>query len=202
MMQLLRVPKLRPIGFALVGAITGAATAAACIRLLLGRVEAPALGGYCFGVLPVIRGECFGVDAALYLFPGLLFGSVFGPLLCRSPRKAALYAAAAVIANAAAVFLCVFLLHPIDDVLAHGNWTLEVAIAGAPAGATGGGLLGAALRRLDRSARPLAMAAVGTVLGPLAALIVAFQKPGAVAFYILWQAGYAAVTAAASQPEA
>jgi hypothetical protein len=185
-----------PIGFALIGLLTGA-VAAASTFLSLGPAGAPRIGGYCFGVPPIVGEHCAGVDAAVYLFPGLVFGLVFGPLL-GSIRGLGIagklgYAVAAGLGNAVAVTLCVSVLHPLDDLL--DNLTLAVALAGVAAGAAGAALLGAIVAKLDPAAASWRPVVAGAALGLLAALIVMFDEAGIFAFYMAWQGGYAAAVA-------
>src|SRR6266478_7688563 len=70
--------------FAVVGTLSGA-IAAACTFYQIGEFYGIAIGGYCFGLQATASSKCGGIDGAIYVFPGLVFGIVFGPLLylCR-----------------------------------------------------------------------------------------------------------------------
>src|SRR5258707_5551355 len=152
-------------GFAVVGAVTGA-IAAACTLYQIGEFHGIAIGEYCFGLQATPSSTCGGIDGAIYVFPGLVFGIVFGPLLyfCRrlSAAGAAAYVLAAFAANVVAVSLCISAMHPVNDLLPFDNLVLDIAISGVIAGAVGGGLLGAAVAALNPAARralPIAIAA-------------------------------------------
>lgn len=187
--------------FAGAGVLTGAAAAALCSSLRFGEPAAIEIAGYCIGIKPGSYSHCGTVDSAFYLFPGLMFGIVFGPLLrvYRELRAAAAagYAAAAMLANAAAVFVCVSLQHPFDDVLP--NPIVDMAIAGAIAGALGSFLLGITQARLAAVPLRLLAVGVGAGLGVLTPIMLMYESPGAFAFYIIWQAGYAAAVARSSR---
>jgi hypothetical protein len=206
--HVLRWLRTRLAAFALCGVGTGAVTAAVCTVAKVGEVEPFAISGYCLGVqvsgAGVMQGgACTGIDGAFYLFPGLVFGIAFGPLLRRrshlSGSGAIGYALAAVVANAVAVTVCVSAVHPLNDLLPFDNPVLDLAVAGIIAGAVGGGLLGMILRALNRggSLRPGIM--LGGALGMLAPLIIMFDATGGFAFYMIWQGGYAAAVAAGLQ---
>jgi hypothetical protein len=188
----------RVTAFAVVGALTGA-VAAACTFYQIGEFYGVAIGGYCLGLQATPNSACGGIDGAIYIFPGLVFGIVFGPLLCFCRRLTAIgaviYALAAFLANIAAVSVCVSAIHPLDDLLPFDNLNLETAIAGVIAGAVGGGLLGTALRAFDPLARRALSIAVAAGLGVLTPSVILFDKFGVFAFFILWQSGYAAAVA-------
>src|SRR5260370_31079948 len=88
--------------FAVCGALTGA-VAATCTLYQIGEFYGIAIGGYCFGLQATPNSSCGGIDGAVYIFPGLVFGIVFGTLLyfCRrvSAAGALAYALAAFAAN-------------------------------------------------------------------------------------------------------
>src|SRR5260221_6242217 len=106
------------VTFAVFGALSGA-IAAACTFYQIGEFYGIAIGGYCFGLQATASSKCGGIDGAIYVFPGLAFGVVFGPLLyfCRrlNAVRAVAYVLAAFAANAVAVSLCISLMHPVDD---------------------------------------------------------------------------------------
>jgi hypothetical protein len=185
--------------FAVFGALSGA-IAAACTLYQIGEFHGIAIGGYCFGLQATSSSTCGGIDGAVYIFPGLAFGLVFGPLLyfCRrlSPAGAVAYALAAFAANAVAVSICISVMHPVDDLLPFDNLILDIAISGVIAGAVGGGLLGAALAAFNSAARRALPIAVAAGLGVLAPAAIMFDQPGVFAFFIIWQSGYAAAVAA------
>jgi hypothetical protein len=200
-MQIARGIASRPIAFALLGLLTGAA-AAGCTFMRLGDVAPFEIGGYCLGVLPITGAHCGGIDAAVYVFPGLVFGVVFGPLL-RLRRQLSLggvaaYAAGSCLGNAVAVAVCISALHPIDDILPFDILELDIAIAGIIAGAVGAGLLGTFFALLDRAAGRLLPIAVGAGLGALTPLVIMIDDFGVFAFYMIWQGGYAAAVAISS----
>jgi len=187
------------ITFAVFGALTGA-VAAVCTFYQIGEFSGIAIGGYCFGLQPTPSSTCGGIDGAIYIFPGLVFGIVFGPLLYFSERLSAagalVYVVAAFVANVVAVSVCISLMHPVDDLLPFDNLTLDVAISGIIAGAAGGGLLGAALAALNPAVKPALPIAVAAGLGVLTPFVIMFDGPGIFAFFIIWQSGYAAAVAA------
>ncbi len=188
------------ITFAVFGALTGA-IAAACTFYQIGEFYGIAIGGYCFGLQPTPSSKCGGIDGAIYIFPGLVFGIVFGPLLYFSERLSAagalVYVVAAFVANVVAVSVCISLMHPVDDLLPFDNLTLDVAISGGIAGAAGGGLLGAALAALNPAVKRALPIAVAAGLGALTPLVIMLDAPGIFGFFIIWQSGYAAAVAAA-----
>jgi hypothetical protein len=188
------------VGFALFGSLAGLVAAWACGFARIGEAPAVEIAGYCFGIKVTSTSACEAIDGAIYLFPGMVFGIVFGPLLLLSRRltamAAAAYAAAATLANVLAVFVCVSLQHPLDDLLPFENPILELALGGAAAGAAGGGLLGRAHAGLDRAVRRRIQIGVAAGLGVLTPLVIMFDDIGVYAFYVLWQGGYAAAIAA------
>jgi hypothetical protein len=189
--------------FALLGAVSGALAAAAVDLMPLGDAPAIHLFGHCFG-LDERAGHCTGAPGELYVFPGLIFGLVIPSLLCRRRKLsfagAALFAGAATLANATAVFVFAASFGPLGTLLEPvftslrepaGSYLL-LGVPGAIAGAVGGGLLGWAALSLVGARGWFRVTATGTVLGPLLNLIPAFHG-GNFAFYMIWQAGYAAV---------
>jgi len=187
------------MAFGVFGTLTGA-IAAACTFYQIGEFYGIAIGGYCFGLQPTPSSKCGGIDGAIYIFPGLVFGIVFGPLLYFSERLSAAgavaYVLAAFAANAVAVSVCISLMHPVDALLPFDNLTLDVAISGVIAGAVGGGLLGAALAALNPAARRALPVTIAAALGMLTPLVIMFNAVGVFAFFIIWQSGYAAAVAA------
>ena len=188
--------------FAVCGVLTGA-IAAASTFYQIGEFYGIAVGGYCFGLQSTPSSTCGGIDGAVYIFPGLVFGAVFAPLLyfCRglSAIGAVAYGLAAFAANAVAVSICISLMHPVDDLLPFDNLALDIAISGVIAGAVGGGLHGAALTAFNSAARRTLPIAVAAGLGVLTPVVIMLQDLGIFAFFIVWQSGYAA-TVAASLP--
>ena len=187
--------------FATVGGLTGVASAFLARFVELGDVWAPAIGGYCFGFQTTSGSPCHGVDAAMYLFPGLVFGVTFGPLLqsCRiiDGKAAVAYAAAATLANAFAVFVFSFVLNPITALVPGDLLEVDVAVAGILGGAAGGGALSLVLRRFVPDGKLWRQVAAAATLGALVALVMMFDRGlGVFPFYLLWQAGYAAALAA------
>jgi hypothetical protein len=154
------------IAFALLGAVTGAISAAILIALDFS-FERP----------------------SLYVVPGLVFGVAIGVALWHrrwlGPERSVAYLVAASLANAAAVFAARY-TWDLGGVL---------VITGIIAGAVGAGLLTGMIAVLLSIARwPLPIAA-GALLGALLPLTeqgpIAFFI-----FYIVWQGGFAAAVAA------
>jgi hypothetical protein len=195
---------VRIIGFALFGGLAGTLAASACGFIRIGEAAVVEIAGYCFGMKAMSTSACQAIDGAFYLFPGMVFGVVFGSLLLLSRRltamAAAVYAAAATVANALAVFVCVSLQHPLDDLLPFDNPILNLALSGAIAGAIGGGLLAVTHARLDGAVRLRLHIGVASGLGLLAPLVIMSDYLGLYAFYMIWQGGYAAAVAA-SRPD-
>ena len=198
---------MNAIRFALLGAASGALATGAVDLLHLGAAPGLMLFGNCFGV-DYRDGRCIGAPGATYVFPGLIFGLLFALFLRRAGRLrrpgAALFAVAAAIANAVAVFVFATTFAPTEWWLGPevrslpeptDTWLL-LGVPGAIAGAVGGGLLGVVALRL-LGAGWIRAAATGTLLGPLVNLIGRFHVgefyAGDFAFYMVWQAGYAAV---------
>jgi hypothetical protein len=140
--------------------------------------------------------SCRGVDGVLYVFPGLAFGVVFGPLMYFRRQLggagALAYALAAWVANAVAVSVSIAALHPVDDLLPFDNLIINTAISGVVAGAAGGGLLGSVLAVLNPAVKRTLPIAVAAGLGALTPILIMLDNPGIFAFYIMWQGGYAA----------
>jgi len=189
----------RVTAFAVVGVLTGA-VAAACTFYQIGEFYGIAVGGYCFGLQATPNSTCGGIDGALYIFPGLVFGAVFGPLLyfCRalSAIGAVAYGLVAFAANVVAVSICISLMHPVDDLLPFDNLALDIAISGVVAGAVGGALLGAVLAAFTPAVRRTLPIAAAAGLGVLTPIVILLQDLGIFAFFIVWQSGYAAAVAA------
>ena len=181
--------------FAVVGGLTGAIAAAGTL-VHIGEVDAIEIGRYCLGVKATASSACRGIDGALYVFPGLVFGLVFGPLLYFRRQLggagAVAYALAAWVANALAVFVCISALHPVDDLLPFDNLIFDMAISGVIAGAIGGGLLAATLAVLNSEVKRALPIAVAAALGMLTPILIMFDNSGVFVFYIAWQGGYAA----------
>lgn len=136
--------------------------------------------------------------ASLYVLPGLVFGLAFGALLHRLSLlrhgRAALYVAAATMANAAAVFTAIQSLDIVEAIVGTGR--LGLVLSGVIAGAAGGGLLAAAVVPPLRIVQCLLLAAAGGALGALLPILIGAQELGTFAFYVIWQGGYAAALAA------
>jgi hypothetical protein len=179
---------VRIIGFALFGGLAGALAASACGFIRIGEAAVVEIAGYCFGMKAMSTSACQAIDGAFYLFPGM------------TAMAAAVYAAAATVANALAVFVCVSLQHPLDDLLPFDNPILNLALSGAIAGAIGGGLLAVTHARLDGAVRLRLHIGVASGLGLLAPLVIMSDYLGLYAFYMIWQGGYAAAVAA-SRPD-
>ena len=182
-----------------VAGVTGALSAAATL-LPLPDLAAPKLFGYCFGISET-GSDCSGIGAAYYLFPGLIFGLGFAALAARrsaldAPRFAAFVALSGA-ANAVAVFLCVWLFSALTTLqgtlLKLDGLDLPLALAGAIAGAAGGGILANGAARLIPGRRPLRATVAGGILGLLVPLVTRAPGFGALVFYVLWQAGYGAM---------
>jgi hypothetical protein len=177
-----------------VGAVSGVLSAAAVVFLHLGDVEAPKVAGYCFGMR--VSSKCGGVDATLYLFPGAIFGILFGAMLMRSTRAAFSrvcgFAAASWVANALAVFLCVWLTDALDDLIQIDFLDLPMALAGAIAGAAGGASLGFSAKALSLGINLRRSIIAAATLGLLVPLVLMWEVAGIFIFFVIWQTGYAA----------
>jgi hypothetical protein len=143
---------------------------------------------------------------AYYIAPGLVFGVIIGAGLWREGKLAGgrwlVYVAAAGLANALSVLLA---LRGVDlATRLVGNERGAVALIGLVAGAVGGGLLGLAslwLMGLIGAGRAAFRrwgwtVGTGALFGMLLPVLVEGEAPGALVFYVLWQAAYAAVTPA------
>jgi len=186
-----------------VGAASGLLSATIIVFWHIGDVSAPEIAGYCFGLR--VSSRCDGVDATFYLFPGTIFGALFVGMRCRRPwsglGRFIGFACASGVANAVAVFLCVWLTDRLGDLLDIDFLNLPMAIAGAIAGAVGGGLLGAAAAGLFPGLRPRGSIIMASALGLLVPLILVWEIVGVFIFYIVWQAGYAAALASSLPAE-
>jgi len=178
---------MKPLSLAALGAVTGG-LAAASIYLPVDPFPAFEVAGRCIGGIRVL-GACSGMTLAVYVLPGLIFGAVIGAALRRagrlSSRAVAVFASVATAANALAVIATLTAIEPLERLL---GGHVGLAGAGLIGGAIGGGLLAVPAAVGPRPL--LAGAALGLLL-PL------FESvPGEIAFYVLWQAGYAAALAA------
>jgi hypothetical protein len=191
-------PLARTVRSAVAGALSGAVSAA-CSFLALGQVPGVELFGHCFGMR--IAGSCGGIEGAIYLFPGLVFGLALGAdIWWRGHRRAAsVFALAALAANALAVFVCVALQDPLSALFgAHDD--LVEAVAGAVAGAVGGGMLAVFTGPRPALSRRLPPLAAGAALGLLLPAVMEWDAAGVFVFYIVWQAGYAAALSPLLRP--
>ncbi|HKM63508.1 MAG TPA: hypothetical protein VJY39_13565, partial [Acidisphaera sp.] len=121
---------MNPIQPALLGAVSGALAAAGIDLIPLG--DSP--------------------PREFFLYPGLIFGLLFGALLVVRRRlrmaAAAAFATLSIIANAAAVDVAVRVLDPVGRWFGDESFIPVFALSGAIAGAFGGGLLGFGALRL------------------------------------------------------
>jgi len=183
--------------FLLVGAASGILAAAATFWSL-GDIAAPRLFGHCFGLQ--ITSSCSGVDGSVYLFPGLVFGIVFaGVERWRGrfdPGVGTGFVIASVIGNALAVFICVALIDPLSSAIEIATFDLPVAFAGGISGAIGGAVLAGATAMFVPGTDPRPPIAVAAGIGLFVPIVTEWQTAGVFAFYIAWQAGFAAVLAA------
>jgi hypothetical protein len=186
-----------------VGAVSGLLSAAAVVFLHLGDVEAPTVAGYCFGMR--VSSKCGGVDATLYLFPGAIFGILIGAMQLRLRRaafsRACAFAGASWVANALAVFLCVWLTDTLGDLLNIDFLNLPMAIAGAIAGTAGGVSLGFSAKALSLDINLRRSIVAAAALGLLVPLVLMWEVAGIFIFFVVWQAGYAAALAANPAPQ-
>lgn len=175
------------------GAVSGLISAVIVAFCHMGDVPAPEVFGYCLGMR--VSSRCDGVDAALYLFPGPIFGIVligwerWWRLI--DPARLVAFVAASGVGNAVAVFLCVWLTDRLGEALDIGFLDLPMAIAGAISGAVGGALLGGTAAMLFPGFRLGRSIMAATVLGLLVPLVVTWEVLGVFLFYPIWQAGYA-----------
>jgi len=176
-----------------VGIASGLLSAAVVTFYHMGDVAAPEVFGYCFGLR--ISSRCDGVDAALYLFPGSLFGVIFIAWerwrRRIDPARLVGFAVASGVANAVAVFLCVWLTDRLNEALDIDFLDLPMALAGAVAGAAGGALLGGAARALSLGFNLRRSIAAAAALGLLVPFVVTWEIAGVFLFYAIWQGGYA-----------
>ncbi|HEV2186020.1 MAG TPA: hypothetical protein VGR70_02365 [Stellaceae bacterium] len=183
--------------------MSGLLSGAIIIFWHLGDVSAPEIAGYCFGLR--MSSRCEGVDATFYLFPGAVFGVLFAAL--RSCRgwiglgRFIAFVCASGIANAVAVFVCVWLTDLLGDLLDISFLDLPMAIAGAIAGAIGGALLGGVAATLFPGFRLRGSVIVAASLGLLVPLVLVWEIAGVFIFYPIWQGGYAVALAMSLPPQ-
>jgi hypothetical protein len=132
----------RSAAFAIVAGMTGT-LATACTFLPLGEFDSVMFGGYLLPGGQRYRGAARkGNDGSFYVFPGLVFGLLFGALMHRLGRLGRGGVAAYI---ATAVFVCLALIDPLSQILPVDDFEIEMAVSGAIAGAVVGGLLGGTL---------------------------------------------------------
>ena len=187
------------IRYVLLGA-AGGALAGLSTLYPLGNLPAPTLFGQCFGL--DISNRCEGIDAAFYLFPGLIFGVLFAAAqLWRGlfdARRVVTFALVSGVGNAVATLLCIGLFSWLSLALNIDFLDLPLALGGAIAGAAGSAIVIGAMRFLAIETRPVAPIVIGTALGLLVPLVTEFHVAGDLAFYIVWQGGFAASLAASA----
>ena len=177
---------MRLVLYGLVGGASGAVAAACVLFLRLGDLPHLAL------------------PTEFYLYPGLIFGVAFGIILSwregrLEPIAVLGFALAAAVSNALAVATWTAVDDPIGSLLkAEETGTMMFGITGPIAGAVGGGLLGYSARWLLGAVAWPRLLTAGAALGLLLPLVQ--SEPGFFAFYILWQAGYAATMASIIAP--
>jgi hypothetical protein len=158
--------------FALLGAVTGALTAALLMALDF-------------------------KENSLYVVPGVVFGIAVAIALWRRwrqpPARAVAYVIAVSLANAAAVFTAISILDEVAKIVGKGAST---AVTGIIAGAVGASLATGATALLIATTRWPWPIVVGAVLGAMLPVFVDGPDAGLFAFYIVWQSGFAAATAA------
>lgn len=185
------------------GATSGLLSAAIIVFYHMGDVAAPEVAGYCFGLR--MSSRCEGVDATLYLFPGSIFGVLFAALQVRRgwnyPGRVIAFVVVSGVANAVAVFLCVWLTDLLGDLLDISFLNLPTAIAGAIAGAAGGALLGGVAKVLFPEIKPCRSIIVAAALGLLVPLVLVWEIAGVFIFYLIWQGGYAVALATSRPPQ-
>jgi hypothetical protein len=166
-----------------------------------------AVSGAVTAAIGVVCGDDHMLDA-FHVAPGVAFGVIIGTALWRGGQLAGkrwlAYVAAATLANALSVLLALRTVEPAIRLV--GNERAAVALIGLVAGALGGGLLGLASQWLVGArrftiARWRWAAGAGAALGLLLPVLVEGEALGALAFYVLWQAGYAAITPAITAGE-
>jgi hypothetical protein len=161
------------ITFAVFGAVTGALTAA---------------------ILMVIDFK----ENSLYVVPGLVFGIAFALALWQrwrlAPARAVAYVIAVSLANAAAVFVALYITDKVAKIIAGQD--AGYAVTGVIAGAIGAGLATGATALLMPIRRWPWPIAVGAILGGMLPVFVDGPDSGIFLFYIVWQCGFAAATVA------
>jgi len=187
---------MKPGWFLALGAASGALAAAATFAPL-DEIPGIELFGYCLGMR--VGSKCGGIPAGFYIFPGVIFGLAFAPLLWRHrrvrPAGALAFGVLAAIANFVAVFVCVASLDPLSNILAVDMADVPIAIAGGIGGAIGAGLLSGGAALLGAMTRPWRSIGTGCGLGFLVPLVMQWEIVGVFVFYVIWQAGYAAALA-------
>lgn len=130
-----------------------------------------------------------------YTAPGLVFGVIVGGALWRdrllTSVRLLIYVVAAALSNALAVLLALRSVDPVSRLVS--NEYAALATIGLLAGAVGGGLLGLASWWLIGARRWRWAVGAGALFGALLPVLVHGEVLGALVFYVLWQAGYAAV---------
>ncbi|MBI3516359.1 MAG: hypothetical protein HY060_20200 [Proteobacteria bacterium] len=181
---------MNAVRFALLGAVAGGLSAGA-VYIPVGELPGFELFGLCVGVR--VQQSCGGFSLAVYGFPGLVFGVVFGlafwrlGLLRRSGATG--FAVGAMVAYVVAV---VGALMAMD---AFGASQPALAAIGAGAGLVGGGLLAGVAVPLLRIDGWVQLAVTGAILGLMLPLWEG--QLGMIVFYVVWQAGYALMLATA-----
>jgi hypothetical protein len=185
------------------GALSGLLSAATTVFYHLGDVAAPELFGYCLGMR--VSSRCEGVDGTVYVFPGLIFGALFAALRVRrgwnDPGRVIAFIGVSGVANAIAVFLCVWLTDLLGDALDISFLNLPMALAGAIAGAAGGGLLSGTAKLLFPEITPRRSIIAAAALGLLVPLVLVWEIVGVFIFYLVWQGGYAVALASSRPPQ-
>jgi hypothetical protein len=170
------------IRYLLLGAASGVLAGLSTLYPL-GSLPAPTLFAQCFGL--EISGRCEGIDAAFYLFPGLIFGVLFVVAqLWRGlfgARHVLAFALASGVGNAVATLLCIGLFSWLSLALNIDFLDLPPALGGAIAGAAGSTIVIGVMRFFRIETRPVAPIVIGTALGllvPLVTRIRCCRQPG------------------------
>ncbi len=189
-----------------VGVASGLGSAALVTFCQMGDVAAPEVFGYCFGMR--VSSNCHGIDAALYLYPGTIFGVLFIAWerwrRRIDPGRLVGFVAASGVGNAVAVFLCVWLTDRFGDMLNIdflNMLNLPMALAGGIAGAAGGALLSGSARAMSLGFNLRRSLAAAAALGLLVPLVLVGEVVGVFLFYAIWQGGYAMALTSGSPAE-